>query len=372
MTTTSSETTSATATANGPLHEMTLTTPTMYWNDSCSVEELTYAIERGANGATSNPVIVLNVLKKEMHLWRDRINEIIADNPTWTETQVSWQVYQELAQNGARLLMPTHERQGHRWGRLSIQTDPALYRNRDALLEQTTAFATLAPNMQVKMPATSAGIAMVEEATYRGVNLNITVSFCVPQVLAAGEAIERGLARREAEGKDIVTMASVVTMMVGRNDDWMKVVVKRDGIEINPEYLEWCGVACFKKAYGIYQERGYRARLLSAAYRNFLHWTEFVGGEVVLTMPWEWQVKYNASDVRPLPRMHIPVDQEIIDTLYARIPDFRRAYDVDGLSIAEFDTFGPTVRTLRSFIEGWHSFVGVIRDMMLPNPDIKQ
>ena len=359
------------ATYNGPLHEMTQTTPTMYWNDSCSVEELNYAIARGATGATSNPVIVLNVLKKEMHLWRDRILHVIADNPTWTETQVSWQVYQELAFNGAKLLLPVYERQQHRWGRLSIQTDPALYRNRDAILEQATYFAPLAPNMQVKIPATSAGIAMIEEATYRGVNLNITVSFTVAQVLAAAEAIERGLKRREAEDKDISTMSPVVTMMVGRNDDWMKVVVERDGIDINPDYLEWCGVACFKKAYGIYQERGYRARLLAAAYRNFLHWTEFVGGNVTLTVPWEWQVKYNESNIKPTPRMQEPVEEDILAALYTSIPDFRRAYDQDGLTVQEFDTFGATVRTLRTFVEGWHSFVAVIRDLMLPNPDVK-
>jgi transaldolase len=358
-------------TYNGPLHEMTQTTPTRYWNDSCSVEELTYAIARGSDGATSNPAIVLNVLKKEMHLWRDRILQVIADNPTWTETQVSWQVYTELAQRGAELLLPTFEASGHRRGYLSIQTDPALYRDRDGLLAQTLAFATLAPNMQVKMPATSAGIAMIEEATYCGVSLNVTVSFCVPQVLAAAEAIERGLARREDHGQANATMVPVVTMMVGRNDDWMKLLVSRDGLAVNPEYLEWSGVACFKRAYTIFQERGYRATLLAAAYRNFLHWTEFVGGDVVLTMPWEWQVKYNQSDVRPTPRMQLPVDPEIIAALYAAIPDFRRAYDPDGMAVAEFDTFGPSVRTLRTFIESWHSFVGVVRELMLPNPDVK-
>ena len=46
-----------------PLHEMVCTTPTTLWNDSCSVAELTYAIEHGAVGATSNPVIVGTVLK---------------------------------------------------------------------------------------------------------------------------------------------------------------------------------------------------------------------------------------------------------------------------------------------------------------------
>lgn len=359
------------ASFNGPLHEMSQTTTTRYWTDSCSVEELRYGLARGTCGATSNPAIVLNVLKKEMHLWRDRILHVIADNPTWTETQVSWQVYQELAMKGAELLLPVYEQTEHTSGRLSIQTDPALYRNRDAILEQADAFARLAPNMMVKMPATSAGIGMVEAATYRGINLNITVSFTVPQVLAAAEAIERGLKRREAEGKDVSTMQPRVTMMVGRNDDWMKVVVERDGIAINPEYLEWCGVACFKKAYDIFQSRGYRARLLAAAYRNFLHWTEFVGGDVTLTIPWEWQVKFNASDVTPVPRMHTPVDAKTINALYTNIPDFRRAYDEDGLTVQEFDTFGATVRTLRSFIEAWHSFVAVTRDLMLPNPDHK-
>jgi transaldolase len=43
---------------------------------------------------------------------------------------------------------------------------------------------------------------------------------------------------------------------------------------------------------------------------------------------------------------------------------------VDGLTVSAFDTFGATVRTLRSFIEGWHSFVAVMRDFMLPNPDL--
>jgi transaldolase len=356
---------------NGPLHEMAMTTPTQYWNDSCSVQELQYAIARGATGATSNPVIVLNVLKKEMSLWEERIRQVIAENPTATDEQVSWQVYQELAVNGAQQLLPVFEREHQKSGRLSIQTDPRFYRDRDAILEQTETFGSLASNMQVKIPATSAGIGMIEEASYHGVNLNITVSFTVPQVLAAAEAIERGLQRREREGKDVSTMSPVVTMMVGRNDDWMKIVAKRDEIEINPEYLEWCGVACFKKAYSIYQARGYRARLLSAAYRNFYHWTEFVGGDVILTIPWEWQVKYNDSIVKPTPRMQLPVDEEIVDALYTKIPDFRRVFDENGMSAEEFDTFGATVRTLRSFIEGYYSFVALIRDFMLPNPDVK-
>ena len=355
----------------GPLHEMSVTTPTSYWNDSCSVEELSYAIANGAVGATSNPTIVLNVLKKEMHLWKDHINKTIRDNPTWSETQVSWKVFEDIAVNGAKLLLPVFEREKGCRGRLSIQTDPALYRNSEEILMQAVHFASLNPNMQVKVPATKAGIGIVEEATYLGINLNVTVSFTVPQVLAVGEAVERGLKRREAEGRDNSTMSPVATMMVGRNDDWMKVIAKREGVDIDPEYLEWPGVACFKKAYEVYKERGYHTRLLSAAYRNFYHWTEFIGGDVSLTIPYEWQLKYNASDVKVTERMHTPVKPEIVKALYDNIPDFRKAYDVDGMKVEEFDTFGATVRTLRTFISSWHELVALIRDFMLPNPDVE-
>ncbi|HQV69984.1 MAG TPA: transaldolase family protein [Thermoflexales bacterium] len=357
-------------TYNSPLQEMALTTPTQYLNDSCSVEELNYAIERGAIGATSNPVIVGNVLKKEMGLWKDRIAQIICDNPTWDEARVAWQVYQEIAVNGAKLLMPVFERTGGKLGRLSIQVDPAQYRNPVAILAQAEYFAGLNPNIQIKIPATSAGISVIEEATYRGINLNVTVSFCVPQVMAIGEAMERGLMRREAAGKDTSTMTPYATMMVGRCDDWMKMMVKKQGTQIDPAYLEWAGVACFKKAYELYQQRGYRTILLSAAYRNFLHWTEFVGGDVALTIPYDWQVKFNQSDIKPIAKMQEPVKAEILNELYTKIPEFRRAYEPDGMSLAEFDTFGATVRTLRSFIEAWHGFVGAIRDFMLPNPDV--
>ena len=56
-------------------------------------------------------------------------------------------------------------------------------------------------------------------------------------------------------------------------------------LAIDPDALDWAGIAAFKRADGIYRERGYRTRLLAAAYRHRLHWTELVGGDVILTMP---------------------------------------------------------------------------------------
>jgi transaldolase len=232
-------------------------------------------------------------------------------------------------------------------------------------------FHSLAPNMQVKIPVTKAGIIAIEEATYRGVNINATVAFTVPQALAVGEAVERGLRRREAEGKSTAEMIPVSTTMIGRTDDWMHVIAKRDSIAIDPGYLNWAGIACIKRVYQIFQERGYRARVLGAAIRHHMHWSELIGGDLAMTLPYEWQLLFNGSDIEVKERMQNPVDPQIVETMYRKIPDFRKAYDPDGLTIEEFDDYGATARTLRSFISSYHDLMNLIRDFMIPNPDVK-
>jgi transaldolase len=362
---------SATGTSyKSPLHEMTQTTPTCLWNDSASVQELTYSIEHGAAGATCNPVIVLGVLKKEMAQWKDRIEALIHERPKATEDEIAWQVVREISAKSAALLKPIFDAQRGRNGRLSIQTDPRLFRDTEAILRQADDFNNLAPNMIVKIPVTRAGIPAIEEATYRGISINATVCFTLPQCIAVAEAVERGLKRRENEAKEISTMGPVCTIMVGRLDDWLKVAAEKENISIDPGYLEWAGVAAFKKTYQIFQKRGYRIRLLSAAFRNHMHWSEFIGGDVVISPPYAWQVRFNASDIEVLPRIDKPVDPRIVEELNKKFPDFRRANEEDGLAIEEFDIFPPTRRTLRQFIAACHDLDGVVRDILIPNPDV--
>jgi transaldolase len=351
------------------LHEMTQTTPTCLWNDSATLTELTYSIEHGGVGATCNPVIVLDALKKEAQIWNPRIRAIANELPTATEDQIGWKLVEEISAQRSVLLLPAFEQHKGRNGRLSIQTDPHYYRSSADLVAQALHFNTLAPNMIVKIPATHAGIAAIEEVIYRGVSVNATVSFTLPQAIAVAEAVERGLKRREKEGLDVSRMGSVCTLMGGRLDDWLKVVAEKQEITLDPGYLEWAGVAVFKKAYEIYRKRGYRTRLLSAAFRNHMQWSEFIGGDVVISPPFKWQVRFNASDVSAAPRIDEPVDPKIVDELSRKFSEFRRAYNEDGLSLKEFDTFGATVRTLRQFLEATHELASRVRDQILPAPD---
>ena len=356
-------------TFKSPLHEMTQVTPTCLWNDSASIQELSYSIEHGAVGATCNPVIVVGVLKKEMSFWKDRIRALIDATPPATEGQISWQLVREVSVKAAALLKPVFDAHRGRNGRLSIQTDPRFYRDSQAILSQAEEFSQLAPNMIVKIPVTRAGIPAIEEATYRGVSINATVCFTLPQCIAVAEAVERGLRRREREGKDISSMGPVCTIMVGRLDDWLKVIAEKENITVDPGYLEWAGVAVFKKTYQIFRERGYRIRLLSAAFRNHMHWSELIGGDIVISPPYAWQVRFNASDIQVRSRIDQPVDPHIVDELSRKFVDFRRASTEGGLSSDEFDSFAPTRRTLRQFIAACHDLDGIVRDAMLPNPD---
>ena len=358
-----------TTTYKSPLYEMTQATPTCLWNDSASIQELTYSIEHGAVGATCNPVIVVGVLKKEMNFWKDRIRELIDEKLRATEDEIAWQLVAEISVNSAALLKPIFDAHKGKNGRLSIQTDPRLFRDPEAIIGQAQEFNRLAPNMIVKIPVTRAGVPAIEEATYLGISINATVCFSLPQCVAVAEAVERGLRRREREGKDITTMGPVCTIMVGRLDDWLKVVLEKENIAIDPGYLEWAGVAVFKKTYQLFRERGYRIRLLSAAFRNHMHWSEFIGGDVVISPPYSWQVRFNASDIEVRSRIDKPVDPQIIEELSKKFADFRRAYTEGGISMEDFDSFGPSRRTLRQFIAACHDLDGLVRDILLPSPD---
>ena len=347
---------------------MTQTTPTMLWNDSADIDELTYAIENGAVGATCNPVIALGILKKEISIWPPRIQALVDELPGATEDQIGWKLVEEMSVRAARLLEPAFAEHAGRDGRLSIQTDPRFFRNSNAIVEHAMRFSTLAPNVIVKIPATRAGIAAIEEATYRGLSVNATVCFTLPQCIAVAEAVERGLQRRQSEGKDIKSMGPVCTIMVGRLDDWLKVVLDRQGITIDPGWLEWAGVAVFKKTYGIFRKRGYRLRLLSAAFRNHMHWSELIGADAVVSPPFAWQKRINASHIEVRSRIDDPVNPDVVEQLLSHFPDFRRAYSEDGLTTEEFDSYPPTVRTLRQFVAACADLDGLVRDVMLPDP----
>ena len=78
------------------------------------------------------------------------------------------------------------------------------------------------------------------------------------------------------------------------------------------------GVAALKEAHRIFTERGYRSRVLSAAFRNHMQWSELQGGDLVVSPPFDWQKRINENGIAPENRIDVPVDPEVLRTLRER------------------------------------------------------
>jgi transaldolase len=233
------------------------------------------------------------------------------------------------------------------------------------MLEHARTLAALAPNIAIKVPATPEGIAAGVELVASGINVNATVSFTLPQALYVAQAFEGALDRAKAAGLDMQRLHPYVTLMVGRLDDLMQRTLTKENVSVDPGYLHWAGIAVFKKAHGIFKQRGYRSTLLAAAYRHHMHWSELVGPGVVLSMPYAWWKQFEASDIEVAETLDRPVDPQIVAALHAKFKDFRRAYDEKGLAPDEFVRYGASVHTLNQFIGGYHELLGVVRERML-------
>ncbi len=334
------------------------------WMDSCGEEELDYGILRGIVGATSNPIIVGNVVKNEMDKWEPEIKKLIQDMPEATEDEITWALIDEVGALRSKKLLPKFEEFKGKKGRLSIQVNAKYYRDPKRMVEQAMHLNSLGKNMMIKIPASAAGIKAIEEATYRGASTNATVSFTVAQAVAVAEAVERGMTRREAEGLPTEDMGPVCTIMIGRTDDWLKKYVNKTGMVVDPECLEWAGVAVIKEAYRIYKERGYRTRLLSAANRNHYHWSQLLGGDLAQTINYSWWKRLEACDIPVEEHMSEPVPERFMKEL-KKIPEFDKSFLEDGMKPEEFVHYGGFRDTLNQFLGGYEDLVHVIRSYMV-------
>ena len=336
-----------------------------WWNDSNDHVELQHAFDEGAVGATSNPVITFQSVKNHPDLWMPVIDKMILENQQASEDEILWMLIDSVGKKAAKILLPVYEKTNRQKGKLSLQVNPKYYRNADAMFEQGQYLASLAPNIAIKCPALPAGIKAMEMLTAAGITVNATVSFTVPQAVQVAEAIERGLSQAEKNSVDTKDVTPYVTIMVGRIDDHLKRVRDSKNINMDSEIINWASIAIFKNAYRIFKERNYRSKLLAAAFRCDLHWKEIVGGDIIISMPYEWWNKFNASDVDVRHKIDEPVDEKTISLMKENFEDFNKAYDEKGMSENEFESFGASVHTMQTFLEGYDEFVALIRSRMI-------
>jgi len=342
--------------------QMTIDEGVEFWNDSCVVKELTEAVSAGAVGATSNPVIVENAVRSEPDRWLPLLDGLLREYPKTTEDEIAGKFIEKIGQRAASLLEPIYRKTEGQQGFLCLQINPKFYPSVEKMVEHGKNLARVAPNIAVKCPATMEGIEVIEELTANGININATVSFSISQVLSVAEAIERGIDKAHRLSVDTRKLHPYVTIMVGRIDDQMKRSVVKENVTMDPGYLNWAGIAVFKKAYALFKKRGYQSKLLAAAYRHHLQWSELIGENLILSIPYKWWRQFNDSDIPIEKTIEKPVDERIVKTLYEKIDDFRKIYDEDGMPPEDFIKYGASVCTLNQFLQGYHKVVETVRE----------
>jgi transaldolase len=317
-------------------------TPTKWWHDSAATAELDLGLERGAVGATTNPVLSSTALKSDRALWAAEIDGVLARNlPAEQKAEALMRI--PVTKAAAML-------QG-RPGFVCAQVNPVRAGDRDCMLPMARRLHAWAPNIAVKLPATAAGLDVLEECVAEGITVTATVSFTVPQVIAIAERHRAGIHRARANGIEPGQCFAVI--MIGRLDDYLREIAHDSHPAVDESDICQAGLAVTKRAYSLYKERAYEAVLLVAALRGDYHLTELAGADLVMSIHPSYQQNFVTKSFPCEERINQPVPRAVIERLFA-MPEFVRSYEPDGMDPNEFMSFGLTQRTLSQFAEcGW-------------------
>lgn len=323
-------------------------TATRWWHDSADPGELELGLRRGASGVTTNPVLAATAVKNNRERWHADVDRALARRlPAEQKAEALVEI---AVTRAAEQLLPAFHRSGGRTGFVCAQVNPIRAADRDCMYPMAKRFHGWAPNIAVKLPATAAGLDVLEECVAEGITVTATVSFTVPQVVAVAERHRAGTRRATANG--ITPGQCFAVIMIGRLDDYLREVAHDSHPAVAESDIVQAGLAVTKRAYSIYKERQYGAVLLVAALRGAHHLTELAGADLLMSIHPAYQEVLVSQDFAHELRIDRPIPEDVVRRL-EQIPDFARAYEPDGMMPSEFLGFGLSQRTLGQFIESW-------------------
>ena len=168
-------------------------------------------------GLTSNPTIFQKAITGS-HDYDDTIRRLALENKSASEINNALMI--EDIGAAADLFLPVYEAAKGGDGFVSIEVSPDLAFDAQATINEARRLhgELHRTNVLVKVPATEEGLEAIEQLTYEGINVNVTLIFSVGRYREVTEAYIRGLERRVAEGKPIDHAASVASFFVSRID----------------------------------------------------------------------------------------------------------------------------------------------------------
>ena len=333
-------------------HRVTRETPTRFWINNPSASDMDKSIEAGAINCTTNPAYCSKLLLSEPNYIRDVIDRIVKE--TDDNEVAAVRVYQEVSVRVMERFLPLYEQSSGRCGYVTMQDDPRIDANPEAIIRAALRNRTLGKNLMVKIPVIEGGVEALEVCVAEDIPICATEVFSIAQTIYMCELYER-VAERTGNRPPFY-----VTHISGIFDECLARTAEREGTEISPAVLAQAGCIIARKEYRLLQERGYHTTMLGGGARGTHHFTEMVGGDVHITINWSMAQEIIDADIPVVSRMDAEDPQSVVNELCDKFADFRRAYFEDGLEVEAFADYGPVQHFRNAFLKGYYLLLAEI------------
>jgi transaldolase len=338
-------------------HRVRKETPSIVWVNNPSEAEAFLAIEAGAVSCTTNPAYCSKLFQKEPYYLYGVIEKIVQEEND--DTRAAELVYQIATKRIADAFLPIYENTKGQHGFVTMQGDPRNDHDADAIIAEGLRFRNIGPNLMVKIPVTKAGLKSL--ACF----IDLNVPICATEIFSISQAIQMCEVYRKISELTGNRPPFYVTHITGIIDQLFKETVKGEQINISSEVLGQAGTIIARKQYQLMRQRGYPGMFLGGGARGLEHFTEFVGGNLAVTLNWNTMEELISKDGPIQSRIDTETSAEVVAELRENLPNFRRAYDDGALPLDEFEDFGPLVFFKTQFLNGYTRLLDAIADQRL-------
>ena len=229
-----------------------IATGTKVWLDGVEPEDVKKNRALGITGATSNPIIISDILKKGH--FDDRMTDLIEQG--LDDETIAWKLDDDLVKSAQQVFLPVWEQTKGDNGYVSFELDPLLEDEQKPIphAERVRRYIELGKkwsaghkNRMIKVPATPAGLDALEELAAAGVTINVTLTFSERQYKIARENIWRGAQRRK---DGLQQFKSVYSIFISRID----VYTEKHVPELSPAAQGQVGLVNVKRIWRMNQD----------------------------------------------------------------------------------------------------------------------
>jgi len=324
-------------------------TKTRYWVNNPTIAECDDAVAQGAYACTTNPAYCSKLFQTDPEYIGKVITTVLKKERN--VSMAAEKVYHLIAKDLMDRFLPVNANSGGKAGFVTIQEDPRREEDHAYILEASLRAKALGPNYMAKIPVTEQGLKVIAEMVKHDIPICATEVFSLSQAVVVYELYQESV-KKYGKKPPIY-----ITHITGIMDQYFKELVAKESVKISKEALELAGTVIGLREYRLFRERGYDTTMLGGGARGLHHFTNFVGGDMHVTINWSTALELNASLSATVPMIDRQIPDSIVDELLEKLPNFKRAYELDGMEVEEFADYGPVMLFRTQFMNGYSRLI---------------